>query len=209
MPQIQEVESRLPRGANLSDWIPAATLIFARQASARHHVGRDGATPSSGIGWEPSTPCASLWDAAADARRLHLILVPRSVQRVLRERLDEHAPSSAAGNPSCAEHRRCAPSHGRRPHPNLLTRWRHGRTMPQLMPGNNTDCQQLRGSNTAVPSGEPVRLPNMDCSLTCPVTASVVPKAPAILVLVPTDHKSYRRGTEGREDIALEDALGG
>jgi hypothetical protein len=45
MPQIQEVESRLPRGVRLSDWIPTATLIFARQAPARHHVGRDGATP--------------------------------------------------------------------------------------------------------------------------------------------------------------------
>jgi antitoxin (DNA-binding transcriptional repressor) of toxin-antitoxin stability system len=53
------------------------------------------------------------------------------------------------------------------------------------MPGNNTACQQLRGSNTAVPSGEPVCLTNMDCPIASLVTASIVPKPPAILVLVP------------------------
>jgi hypothetical protein len=185
MPQIQDVESRLPQGANLSDWIPAATLIFARHAPARHHVGRDGATSSSGISWGPSTPCACLLGAAADARRLHLTLVPRSVQGVLGQRPHEHAPSSAAGNPSCAEHRRCTPRHRRRPHLSLLTRRQHGHTMPTPMPGNSTDCHQLRGSNTAVPGGATIHNHTIGCPLTPPLTASIVPKLTAILIPVP------------------------
>jgi hypothetical protein len=75
--------------------------------------------------------------------------------------------------------------------------------MQRLMPGNNTDCQQLRGSNTAVPSREPVCLPNIDCSLTGPLTASIVPKAPAIRVLVPLDTELEAKYQDAMTKVGL------
>ena len=51
--------------------------------------------------------------------------------------------------------------------------------------GNTTHCQQLRGANTAVPSGALLRALTIHCRLNSLMTASIVPKLTANLVLVP------------------------